>query len=95
MCGIAGEFIFDPRGRVEQSSIVPMVSALQVKKRPFVAASSETLGLNRNSEFSTHYLDSRAIRNPGLFNQRVVGSLRRSLDYLPRGSRVLAWRRPC
>ena len=26
-------------------------SALQVKKRPFVAGSSETLGLNRNSEF--------------------------------------------
>jgi asparagine synthase (glutamine-hydrolysing) len=65
-------------------------SALQVKKRPFVAASSETLGLNRDSEFSAHYLDSRAIRNTGLFNPRVVGALRRSLAYLPRGSRVLS-----
>ena len=65
-------------------------SALQVKKRPFVAGSSETLGLNRDSEFSAHYLDSRAIRNTGLFNPRVVGALRRSLDYLPRGSRVLS-----
>jgi asparagine synthase (glutamine-hydrolysing) len=65
-------------------------SALQVKKRPFVAGSSETLGLNRNSEFSAHYLDSRAIRNTGLFNPQVVGALRRSLSYLPRGSRVLS-----
>jgi asparagine synthetase B (glutamine-hydrolysing) len=65
-------------------------SALQVKKRPFVAGSSETLGLNRDSELAAHYLDSRAIRNTGLFNPQVVGALRRSLSYLPRGSRVLS-----
>jgi asparagine synthetase B (glutamine-hydrolysing) len=29
MCGIAGEFIFDPRGRVDESIIVPMVSAIR------------------------------------------------------------------
>ena len=61
-------------------------SALRVKKRPFVAASSETLGLGKGSEFSAHYLDSRAIRKTGLFNPHAVGGLRRSLPYLPRGS---------
>jgi asparagine synthase (glutamine-hydrolysing) len=65
-------------------------SALQVKKRPFVAASSETLGLEKGSEFTAHYLDSRAIRSTGLFNPKVVGGLRRSLAYLPRGSRALS-----
>ena len=65
-------------------------SALKVKKRPFVAGSSETLGLAKGSEFSTHYLDSRAIRNTGLFNPRVVGGMRRSLAYLPKGSRALS-----
>jgi asparagine synthase (glutamine-hydrolysing) len=65
-------------------------SALQVKKRPFVAASSETLGLEKGSEFSAHYLDSRTIRNTGLFNPKVVGGLRRSLAYLPHGSRTLS-----
>ncbi len=65
-------------------------SALQVRKRPFVAASSETLGLKGDSDFSAHYLDSRAIRNTGLFNPQVVGALRHSLAYLPRGSRVLS-----
>jgi asparagine synthase (glutamine-hydrolysing) len=29
MCGIAGEFIFDPEGRVDESMIVPMVSAIR------------------------------------------------------------------
>ena len=29
MCGIAGEFIFDPKGRVDESRIVPMVSAIR------------------------------------------------------------------
>ena len=29
MCGIAGEFIFDPKGRVDESIIVPMVSAIR------------------------------------------------------------------
>jgi hypothetical protein len=29
MCGIAGEFIFDPQGRVDESNIVPMVSAIR------------------------------------------------------------------
>jgi asparagine synthase (glutamine-hydrolysing) len=29
MCGIAGEFIFDPQGRVDESMIVPMVSAIR------------------------------------------------------------------
>ncbi len=65
-------------------------SALQVKKRPFVAASNETLGLDRNSEFAARYLDSRAIRNTGLFKPKVVEGLRRSLAYLPHGSRVLS-----
>jgi len=65
-------------------------SALQVKKRPFLAATSETLGLNKNSSFCTHYLNSRVIRETGLFNPHVVGALHRSLDYLPRGSRSLS-----
>jgi asparagine synthase (glutamine-hydrolysing) len=65
-------------------------SALLVKKRPFVAPTSETLGLSKGSEFSAHYLDSRAIRNLGLFNPHVIGALRRSLAYLPRGSRALS-----
>ncbi len=63
--------------------------ALEVKKRPFVAASSETLGLDRGSDLSRHYLDSRVIRKTGLFNPQVVAGLRRSLPYLPRGSRLL------
>jgi len=65
-------------------------SALLVKKRPFVAPASETLGLNKGSEFSAHYLDSRVIRNTGLFNPQAVGALRRSLAFLPRGSRALS-----
>jgi asparagine synthase (glutamine-hydrolysing) len=65
-------------------------SALQVKKRPFVAGSSETLGLDRNSDLSARYLNSRAIRETGLFNPQVLGGMRRSLPYLPRGSRLLS-----
>ena len=65
-------------------------SALVVKKRPFVAGSSETLGLDRDSELSARYLDSDAIRKTGLFNPQVLGGLRRSLPHLPRGSRLLS-----
>ncbi|HYW40305.1 MAG TPA: asparagine synthase (glutamine-hydrolyzing) [Terriglobales bacterium] len=65
-------------------------SALLVKKRPFVAPTTETLGLSEGSEFAAHYLDSRVIRNLGLFNPHVIGALRRSLAYLPRGSRALS-----
>jgi asparagine synthase (glutamine-hydrolysing) len=65
-------------------------SALLVKKRPFVAASSETLELHRDSEPSRRYLDSQAIRKTGLFNPQVLGGLRRSLPHLTRGSRLLS-----
>ncbi len=65
-------------------------SALLVKKRPFVAGSSETLGLDRDSELSARYLNSRAIRETGLFNPQVLGGLRRSLPHLRRGSRLLS-----
>jgi hypothetical protein len=36
------------------------------------------------------YLNSRAIRETGLFNPQVLGGMRRSLPYLPSGSRLLS-----
>jgi len=80
----AGKYI------LRQAIAESVPSALVVKKRPFVAAATETLGLSKGSEFSSHYLDSGVIRNTGLFNPLVIGALRRSLDYLPRGSRSLS-----
>ena len=73
---------------LRQAVLNKLQAASQVKKRPFVAPSAETLGLGRRGEVLDGYLDRKTVKNVGLFRPLAIATLRQSLKVLRPGSRA-------
>jgi asparagine synthase (glutamine-hydrolysing) len=58
-------------------------AAADRRKRPFMAPSAETLGLDRGGAQLGRYLERRVIKDVGLFDPLMVAALRQAIRFLP------------
>jgi asparagine synthetase B (glutamine-hydrolysing) len=71
---------------LRQAMAPTMPAAPDILKRPLMAPSAETLGLDRGSEFLAPFLEPRMVKDAGVFDPIAVRALRLGVRFLPRGS---------
>ena len=75
---------------LRQAMLNRLQAASQVKKRPFLAPSADTLGFQKRGGALDRYLDRKAVKKVGLFDPFAIAALRQSLKVLRPGSRALS-----
>jgi len=63
-------------------------AAVTLRKRPFMAPSAETLGLDHGSEQIGRYFERTVVERVGIFDPLALSLLRHSMRILPTGSYV-------
>jgi len=74
---------------LRQAVLNRLQAGSRVKKRPFLAPSTQTLGLGKRGETMDHYLERKTVKDVGLFNPLAIAAMRETLKVLRPGSRAM------